>query len=145
MLSVNFTELCSISLNPNVVITLQYLSYYYGKSVCNSVKQLANRLNLSKVPEIEWKRYLKREGNTYYSKYKVIKPMTSLIYRKVLTLPIPVKDKFVYLYYTSLLHPFNITKFLPEEVVIGNIENLLCYDLMEETKGGIILIKEREK
>jgi len=143
MLSVNFIELCSISLNPNVVVPLQYLTYYYGKPVCNSLNQLMNKLNIDKKPDIEWNRYLKRKGNTLYSKYRVIRPMTVLVYKKILTLPIPAKDKFVYMYYTSLLHPFSKTKFLPEEVIIGNVENLLCYGLMEEVKGGIILIKER--
>lgn len=143
MLSVNFVELCSISLNPSAVITLQYLSYNWKKPVCNSLNQLAHKLNLNKAPDLEWKRYLKRKANTFYSKYKVINPMTILVYRKILTLPIPAKDKFVYLYYTALLHPFNTTKFLPEEVIVGNVESLLSYGLMEETQGGIILIKER--
>lgn len=143
LLTVNFIELCSISLNPDIVVTLQYLSYYYGKPVCSNLDQLAHKLNINRVSEINWSKFVFTRRNTLYSKYRVINPITPLVYRKILTLPIQSKIKFVYLYYTSLLHPFSTTKFLPKEAIIGNVESLLSYGLMEEVKDGFILIKER--
>ncbi len=141
-LNFNLIELCSYSLNPSAVIVLEYLHLNYQKSVCNKLIDLERTLNLQ-LPSLQWDKLLKPKRATYKSNFKLTKPITQLKYTKILTKPFDVQIKFLYLYYTSLLAPYDNLKFIPKEVYIGNVDELILTGLAEEVNDGIILTHER--
>ena len=142
-LNFNLVELCSYSLDPSAIIILTYLHLNYSKKVCKRYSDILSGLNLKKLPELPWDKLLKKRGTVYKSIFKLNKPITTLKYQKILTSKVSVKVKFNYLYYTALLSPYSKTKFIPKEVQLSNVNNLLVHGLAKKTTGGIILIHER--
>jgi len=141
-LNFNLIELCSYSLAPSAVIVLEYLHLNYQKFACYKLVDLSNRLNID-LPDLCWNKILRKKQNYRISNFKISKPMTTFKYAKLLTLPIPAQEKFLYLYYTALLAPYDNLKFIPKEVFIGNTDSLIFTGLVEEVENGIILIHER--